>query len=312
MRKKKKGIEIMAAGGRYDQLIKCFSSNISLGNVDESTISACPPTAVGISLAMDKLLSLASESTQNFNAFDVIIYSDSHVTSVLKEKLELSNKLWSLGVKSVVCDIFQTLDEVQEYAQENGCAFIVILRDAADGLVRIRCLEKDRFQEKKQALTDVADFILKNLTPLECMDSYSSRPEMISRSSTEAKQFQVNYGFQFLDRKGNNFLSKKRLESTISSKITSTLHLLAPGPAVEVLALPLSKAILKSMVAYLDFDDEPSFKASVPILLEKHSRHRKELSPICDELQFLRFEKQTSVIILYSSEDHNLIPMLMS
>ena len=46
---------------------------------------------------------------------------------------------------------------------------------------------------------------------------------------------QVNYNHSFLDKKEFNYSAKKRLESTMSAKITGSISLLAPGTLVEVL-----------------------------------------------------------------------------
>ena len=98
--------------------------------------------------------------------------------------------------------------------------------------------------------------------------------------------------------------AKKRLESTISTKITGSLGLLSAGTNVEVIAVPLPKAVIKSIASILDFEDESSYVISIQPLVEKHIRHRKDLRNICDEIQSLKFEKSCSVFILYSAEDH--------
>ena len=113
----------------------------------------------------------------------------------------------------------------------------------------------------------------------------------------------MNYNFRFLDKNKYGAVPKKRYEAAISSKITASLNLLAPNSMVEVFALPLPKAVVKSMAAMLEFEDEASFASSQQTLLEKHTRHRKDLYKICDEIQGLKFEKDISVFYLYAVDD---------
>ncbi len=149
--------------------------------------------------------------------------------------------------------------------------------------------------------------------------STASHPLSTSASSSAtfsriATNVQVNYHYRFLDKSKFGAAAKKRLESTISAKITPLLCQLAPGSVVEAVALTLPLAVLKSMAAYLDFggDDEAAFMRSVQTLVERHSRYRKDLADICDELKNLKIHSVGggTVFALYSTEDHDFRPIL--
>lgn len=321
VRKKKRGLDIMAAGGRYDHLIKSFASNISLGSCD-STFKELNQSAVGISLSMEKLVSIVSSgassatSEQQFNSVDILIYSPSHQQSVTKEMADLASKLWGHGIKCVVCDHHQSLDEVQEFAAEFGSSFLVIVREG-ESAARIRSLDKDRFQEKKIPLGDTADFLVKIMLRRDQeksdkteAESTLSRSESVRSSAPNTGEgkglpVQVSYNFKFVMDKKSGSMSKKRLETLISTKITSSLSLLSGNTSVEVLAIPFPKPVIKTIASILEFDDQGKFESSVSLLLEKLSRNKKELRNVCDEIQTLKFKKEISVFVLFSLDDHS-------
>ena len=121
-----------------------------------------------------------------------------------------------------------------------------------------------------------------------------------------ASQVQVNYNHSFLDKKEFNYSAKKRLESAMSAKITGSISLLAPGTLVEVLSLHLPHAVIRSISASLDLDEEVSYRKSVRALQEKHPRHRKELEGIADEIKSVKNGTGCSVFVLYSTIEHSL------
>ena len=313
VRKRKKKNEVVAAGGRYDQLVKDFSKLFSLGQCDSKDVCQ---SAVGISFSMDQLVSFVSGDIDgNFSGIDVVIYSQNHVPTVIKEKTELAAKLWSQGIKTSVSDKAQTLDEIQELGTELGASYLVMMKEG-EAFARVRCLENEsRFQEKKVSLQDLYDSLCKLIKTDSFGESGSTsiftRSESVKPSigeTTVVKQFnvQVNYNYRFWEKKSSNSLiSRKRLESTISSKINSAIHLLANNTLVEVMALPFQVNVIKSIVSSLDFEDESCFVKSIQPLTDKHPRYRKELRNISEEVQSLRFDQARNVFVLYSTEDHN-------
>jgi translation initiation factor 2-alpha kinase 4 len=326
VRQKKRGnLEIMAAGGRYDHLINCFASNFSLGasaGGQQHTSKEVNQSAVGISLSMDRLVAAVSSSIEShFSAAEVVIYSESHLS---KEKSDLVSKLWSSGMKCVVADHSLTLDEAQEYAQEYSAHVIVILRDG-EASARVRILEKEqRFLEKKVPCSELVEHLHKSLRPQQesSFENSSgggsgvsggtgqplssgglSRMESVKSASGDGRTVQVNYNYRYLDRAKYGASAKKRLESTMSTKITGSLALLAPGTLVEVMPLHLPKAVLKAIAGMLEFEDDASHSKSVLALQERHPRHRKDLGDISDEIRGLK-NRGCSVFVLYSADVH--------
>ncbi len=345
VRKKKRGShEIVAAGGRYDHLLDRFG-HLSMTNTmrqqqQQDGEDSAAQSAVGISLALDKLVAVvAADPEGGFDGAEVLLVSESGSDS-RRAEAALAGKLWAAGVRCLLCG-GATPDQALEIARDTSAKFVVFFREIEG--VRVRCLDKDRFQEKKVAAGDAADFLLRQLrqqlgsgdsfepaasfggsgqAPPASSSSLSSSsssqhrapdtgPQYSAGSSTassSSSSVHVNYNFRFYqyqDKSKTTMTSRKRLESTISSKITPLLALLASGSVVDVLALPLPSSVLQSAAAFLKLDsDEAAFTASVRHLLERHSRHRRDLSNICDEIQELHFERSRSVVVLYSADDH--------
>ena len=100
---------------------------------------------------------------------------------------------------------------------------------------------------------------------------------------------------------------RKHLESRINAKLIPSLNTSSPlasftsGTYVQVLVLPFSGSVIRSIVALMDFEDESKFTDSLKELITKHSRHKKELSTLCQDISDLK--SGGKVFVLYSSED---------
>ena len=92
----------------------------------------------------------------------------------------------------------------------------------------------------------------------------------------------------------------------MSAKITGSISLLAPGTLVEVLSLHLPHAVIRSISASLDLDEEVSYRKSVRALQEKHPQHCKELESVADKIKFVKNGTGCSVFVLYSTIEHSL------
>lgn len=100
-------LEIISAGGRYDKLISAFLPGSSSSSGPHS---AC---ATGVNISIDRLLSLVLNYDQKVNksvpkhAMDVdilvcsmgVAYSGGKSSSLLDDRLEIANTLWSLDLK---------------------------------------------------------------------------------------------------------------------------------------------------------------------------------------------------------------------
>ena len=305
--KRKRGYEILACGGRFDGLISSFASKL---NIEER--STCPPCGVGISIGLDILAASIQdfELEKNLVRLDVLIYGP----SVKQTKLELARELWSRGVKCSICDPGWSIDDVQDHALECGASLIVIYQYAN---ARIRHLVNERFTEKKVAVNELLETVLKHIdeqtTSLSAVSSSGPlvRMDSVTRIlESNTPHFNIEWQF-FPDRK--NATIKKRLESSISSKMTPILNSFNASTFVTVLVLSYSGSVIRSLVATMDFDDESKYNDCLKDLCAKHSRVKKELVDVCEYINELKVCKGiiSCVFVLYSSEEHSFKVLML-
>ena len=73
---------------------------------------------------------------------------------------------------------------------------------------------------------------------------------------------------------------------------------------MEVLSLHVPHAVICSISASLDLDEEVSYRKSVRALQEKHPRHCKELEGIADKIKSVKNGTGCSVFVLYWTVKH--------
>lgn len=159
-KKNKQGIEVLAAGGRYDGLINSYRTLIEKGLPLKKGIRQ---SAVGISISLDKLVqSLQQEPCsviENLSCMEVGICSLGS-KDLLKEKARILKGLWAQDVRCCVLDI-TNLQDVDETCLELNCPHIILMKDSEDRNVIVRSREKDRFNDKKVLVNDVVDLLAK-------------------------------------------------------------------------------------------------------------------------------------------------------
>lgn len=129
---KRGGVDILAAGGRYDKLIAHF--------VHGTQAQHCP-SAVGVSIAVEKIVSAVSndESINLPCACDVLVCSTSEA-SMLTERMRIVHELWSAGIPATLMydsPAQLTLENMQEYCRETGIPHLVFLKEQDPGFVKV-------------------------------------------------------------------------------------------------------------------------------------------------------------------------------
>lgn len=222
-------------------------------------------------------------------------------------------ELWAAGIKSSLMDSLQSLEEIQDYCQENLVPHIVMLKDIETGTLRVRSWEKERFQERKVSVSGLVEFLqqlLKSSGETAEMNNMLTRSEckMASADPVGGNPL-VNFNFLTVEKYPTNI--RKRYEVQMMSHMSSTLQCLSAKVRVEVLALNLESAVIKTLATHLELDlNQQDFQKSIGLVTERHPRHRKYLIRICDEIHDLRCEKNCPVIILYNLGD-NTFKVLM-
>ena len=73
---------------------------------------------------------------------------------------------------------------------------------------------------------------------------------------------------------------------------------------MALLILTFSGAIVKTMAATLDLEDEEKLQNSLKELIKMYPRYRKEFRSIVDEISAVRFSSKCPVIVLFSLDDN--------
>lgn len=304
VRKRKRGYDILASGGRFDSLIEAFATKL---NVEEKKNR--PPSGVGISIGLDVIAAsiLDSEIEANFNRLDVLIYGP-HLY-----KLELASQLWSKGIRCLLCDPGWSMDDVQDHAQETGATFIVIFQDKTDTYARLRNLNNDRFTEKQVTIADLFDKLSKDLDESKNSSSSTGPGSLMRIDSTsrvvplQSTGPNVTIEWQYFRKYQENNPERKRknVEAAINRKLSAT--------QAVVLVLPFQGQVIRSIANIMDFENESKYGDCLKELLSRHTKHKKELSSICEDISDLRSGKAElpGVFVLFSSEDYSYQVLLL-
>ncbi|KAJ4436658.1 hypothetical protein ANN_16789 [Periplaneta americana] len=324
-KRRRGGLDVIAAGGRYDNMLANFRNMQEPPLLDNTTSKTLDMTgmtskeicqsAAGISISLDKIVS-ALQDEDNTPIVDVVVCSFGH-RSMVKEKAAVLRELWTAGIRSSLVDSLQSLEEIQSYCQENLIQHIVMLKDIETGTLRVRSWEKERFQEKKVNTSDLVEYLqrmLKSSSELTDSNNMLTKSESKPQSTDPASSPSVgnpllNFSFVTVEKYPTN--TRKRFEAQMMSHMSNTLQCLSAKVRVEVLALTLESAVVKTLATHLELDsDQQEFQKSIGFVIERHPRHRKYLIRICDVIHELRREKNCPVIILYSLGD-NTFKVLM-
>ena len=134
-KKKRGGVDILAVGGQYDRLVETFSKYAEVSSL---------PSVVGVSIALEKIVaSIGPEENETHfigqNESRVLLCSVG--TPYVYGMLEMLRELWSCGVSASLYSYDpqqdHTLEEVQDYAKDNGISHIVVLKESETDFVRV-------------------------------------------------------------------------------------------------------------------------------------------------------------------------------
>lgn len=318
------GVEVIAAGGRYDGMISSFRQAL-----DRSGLLRPGPcqSAVGVSICMDKVVTLLHDSGERVNAADVVLCFSGNLTA--PDAALVARDLWGSGIKCLLLD--NTEQDIEEYCQEMAVPLMVILKEGDTSSVRVRSWEKDRLQEKKVLRSELVESLQRTLRSsreqIEGVGSAISlqRQESKGLAGGDTHSFAHNHAhshrhshaeihvhqhhpminINFLSSERMAASSRKRYQSQIFSHSLRVLQKLEVGAPIEVLAVgALDGAAVCSLAGLLDLESEQEFKESRKVASEKLPRNKKIIIEVLDEIYDLRFEKNAPVIMLYSLPDN--------
>ncbi|XP_071963594.1 eIF-2-alpha kinase GCN2-like [Antedon mediterranea] len=309
-KKGKSGMDVLAAGGRYDKLIPLFKHAVS-----SSMQSLLCPCAVGVSIHLEKIVFAGLQDSEEMpSTCDILVCAIGSSCS-LKDKLKCVRDLWAGGLKAdILCDTSLGLEEIQEYCKYVGITHMVLIKDLESQKVKVRSIENEKnqieFKETRVEISNLVDFLQQKKSSHEKIESLDSnvscnKSGLYHQSSTDTGATNTSYNIRFVPHEKLDTVDRKRTERRIQTRIWQLLENFSSKTKVEVVAVDLPMSVVKSMIVTLDFDnDENSYQESVFQLIEKHQKYRKYLTIICDELMEIKIEtKVTDVLVLYTYRD---------
>ena len=125
-KRKRGGVDILAAGGRYDKLI---------GQFRRVADTSC---GVGVSIAIEKIVSALVEDQEAFVPcqYDVFVCSTGS-KPMQEESMHIARDLWNAGIKATISYGAILLEEAQEVCKREGIQHMVVLKDLDPGFVRV-------------------------------------------------------------------------------------------------------------------------------------------------------------------------------
>lgn len=129
-KRKRGGVDILAAGGRYDQLISHFRRG--------AEASLPSPGGVGVSIAIEKIVAAVLEDQNALVpcAYDVFVCSAGH-NPMQPERMRIARDLWKADIKATISYGTIPLEELQEFCKQEGIQHMVVLKEQEPGSVRV-------------------------------------------------------------------------------------------------------------------------------------------------------------------------------
>ena len=286
-------LDILAAGGRYDGLVNTFSDCLRVS--EPQSESELVPLAAGLSVSVDKLVTgLLKTEGFKLSSSQLVIAGDP------EEAAKMCRELWSNNLRTQLERTART-DEAVEVARDSGAELVVMMQSDSSALVSHLDTE-GRIQERKLGAGEIVPHLTNHLRKQneELMTRQESQPPPDKASSSAPV---VNYNFDFLDKEKFS-RSKKKLEVRKSEKLASALAVLDSQTCVEVICVGYTEAVVRTMAAMLDLEDQERLLSSAEELVKTYPRYRKEFRDLVDLISSLRFSPKCPVLVLFSLADN--------
>ncbi|XP_069510004.1 eIF-2-alpha kinase GCN2 [Ambystoma mexicanum] len=301
--------EILAAGGRYDQLIPLYRG--------PQTGPLNCPLAVGVSIALDKICVAFSSAEEPcpLSTCDVLVVSVGQVS--MGRAIGIIQKLWISGIAAeIMYDWSQSQEELQEYCRFAGIAIIAFVSDKEGSHVKIKSFEKERQSEKRVLESDLVDHLAQKLRTKVCDEKnsrdLSENPSLLNSKGSFVSTLGMseqhgavavtpNVTVIAPEKLSSNL--RRRTEMQVLSKLQNFLtNFLQKNTEIEILALDLPKETILTLLSLECEKDENVFYASVKHLLSGLPKQRY-LKSVCDEIFTIKMEKRVPMLVLYSYRD---------
>lgn len=304
--KRKDTINILAVGGRYDNLISSFK----LRALSEGTKST-NQFGVGVSIAIESIIAAEIEANENQTSgvADFLIHSeDGNMDSV---EATLLKNLWDFGVRAMVLyDKNMVLEDALDFCRNQGIPHMLVLRKEEPSIIKIRTIDKDRFTEKKIIQSELKEHVLK-LCPKalhetnvksDCVRS----PSFSNIPPSNSSNISVNVRFLAQDKNHSNRKREQNIRTHVISLLQNT-----PSRFMEVIPVDLKMTVIGTVISYCDISANiDGIQRSFDSIIDEYNKHKKYLSQLCEEICDIRAKRNNCTIVLYSLPDSNFRVLL--
>lgn len=311
--RRKCGQDVIAAGGRYDKLLSTFHQvlqSTSRGGDDLQQFG------VGISISLDKLISIVDELSQNQetrneskSANDIVVCCVGGEPIRRREQGEVLRELWSLDYR-VNAQNFTSVEEVLDYCLEYNIDHVIMLKTGEKGILMVHTWEKDRFLERKININEIADYLQKQM---EISSPSLNRSDSKTNTNNELSNYvspNVNINFLFHEKDKLSGIAKRSCKNYILTQMSPLLQRI-PKITVQVFVVSLEMYIVRSITSYVEIDeDENLYNKSIQAVIDLFPRQKEYLKQICEEIREVRNEKNRPAIVLYSYTDRRYATLI--
>lgn len=273
-RRRRGGQDVIAAGGRYDKMLMSFRKVLErTGMANKET----KQYGAGISISLDKLVSAVMEVCENLGenkcGIDVAVCCEGNQENEgrrEKEMIDVLREIWLLGLKVTILDLC-TIEEILEYCQENSISQVILLRNGEKGTLRLQTWERDRFQEKKINIHDVAEYLQRQseiVSPIlnRCESKGSGNDVPI----TPSNPVNININFILSDKDKLSGSGRRSFKNTILAQTSSYLQRISHKVPIEIFAVFLEMSVIRTIISFLEIDEEEqTFQKSIQIVIDK-------------------------------------------
>lgn len=220
------GQDVIAAGGRYDKLLSSFHQVLQ----NTSKANELNQFGVGISISLDKLISIVDELSQsqetrfeNKSVIDIVVCCVGGEPIRRKEQGEVLRELWSLDFRVSALN-FSNVEEVLDYSFEHMIDHVVMLKSGEKGVLLVQTWEKDRFLERKINVNELTDYLQKQT---EIPSPSLNRSESKTSTNNDVSNYvspNVNINFLLPEKDKLSGIGKRSCKNSVLTQMSSLLQ----------------------------------------------------------------------------------------
>ncbi|XP_026478484.1 eIF-2-alpha kinase GCN2 [Ctenocephalides felis] len=282
-------VTVLAVGERYDQLLYKLRQRYGQFSTEDGII------ALGVTLYPENFLQTIIRESENV-ALTSLKERDTFVAAndpyLLKDAAQILRRLWVCGIKAspLISSHVITEDELLMYSH---CCLII---PCGGGEAIIKYFDNERFQEKKMALPEICEYILRSV-------SNTANDEL-----TGAYTFPCNYdeggpqlNILIVPNERIYANQRRRYEHQAKCHMSRALSRLNSRCSVQVFCLNLRSNEMTTLADKIyDARGERALNEAVLETIELYPKLKKYLLEVAEKILSVLSEAENSVLAFYS------------